>query len=370
MAIDINALPDEAKKALEQFKEFQIAEFNDSGANGFVMIGRHSVLRKDVAIKIYFHDENDIDQEPAIIASINHENVLKVYDARKVEKCCSFYMMQAANDGDLHNFIGKYYISTSLAHRLACQLLSGLSALHCEEKKLVHRDLKPENLLVHNDTIVIADFGSVRQVNKATGLAPASKHSILYRPPEAFGNSAFFDYSSDVYQAGMIGYLLFGGKLSNNLLDHLSKKELKQFEIINRTSGDFEVSTFIDSCIEKKICAGKLLDWNSLPLYVPKNVRRALKVAVSGHNDRYRNVSEFLVELAKIKANLPDWMTTEEGFMLSNWNGNDYLLLEKNGQFILNKRKHGSSSFRADNNVKSPEALEAYLSLKSYIGLP
>ena len=57
MDIDIESLPDEAQKALQQFSEFQLAEFNDSGANGYVMIGRHDVLRKDVAIKIYFHEE-------------------------------------------------------------------------------------------------------------------------------------------------------------------------------------------------------------------------------------------------------------------------------------------------------------------------
>jgi len=77
MAVDIDTLPEEAQKALEQFKEFQIGEFNDSGANGYVMIGRHDVLRKDVAIKIYFHDENEVDQEPAIVAAINHKNVLR-----------------------------------------------------------------------------------------------------------------------------------------------------------------------------------------------------------------------------------------------------------------------------------------------------
>jgi hypothetical protein len=40
MAVDIEELPDEAKKALQQFKGFQLAEFNDSGANGYVMVSK------------------------------------------------------------------------------------------------------------------------------------------------------------------------------------------------------------------------------------------------------------------------------------------------------------------------------------------
>ena len=45
MAIDIESLPEEAQKALQQFSEFQLAAFNDSGSNGYVMIGRHNVLK-------------------------------------------------------------------------------------------------------------------------------------------------------------------------------------------------------------------------------------------------------------------------------------------------------------------------------------
>ncbi|WP_436899529.1 protein kinase domain-containing protein [Acinetobacter gyllenbergii] len=370
MPINIESLPREAQKALQQFSEFQLAEFNDSGANGYVMIGRHDVLRKDVAIKIYFHDNNDVDQEPAIIATLNHENILKVYDARKVEENCSFYMMQAANDGDLFSFQKRYYLSLDLSYKLLCQLLSGLSAMHCQEKKLVHRDLKPENLLVHDDKLVIADFGSVRRIDDATGKAPASKHSILYRPPEAFGDNAFFDFSSDVYQAGIIGYLLFGGKLSNNLLEHLHKIELKGLEKIKQTGGDYEISKYIDSCIEKRINMGKLLDWGSIPFYVPKKVIKVLKKAVQDQHNRYSNVSEFLAELAKVRAGLPDWIANKEGYTLSDWKGNDYLLLESTGQIILKKRKHGSNIFRVDNSVKAKNYAIAYNQLKDKVGLP
>lgn len=370
MAVDIETLPNEAKKALQQFDEFQLAEFNDSGANGYVMIGRHDVLRKDVAIKIYFHAKNEVDQEPAIIAKLNHENILKVFDARKVEDCCSFYMMQAANDGDLFSFQKRYHLSLDLSYKLLCQLLSGLSEMHRQENKLVHRDLKPENLLVHDDKLVIADFGSVRKIDDATGKAPASKHSILYRPPEAFGVDAFFDFSSDVYQAGIIGYLLFGGSLSNDLLLHLSKKEVNELERVKQTGGDFEISKYIDSCIEKKAKTGKLLNWNSIPFYVPKKVTKVLRNSVANRDKRYTNVSEFLNELAKVKAGLPDWMASKKGYELRDWKGNDYMLIESGDQIILKKRKHKAKLFRVDNSVKAQDFDTAYGKLKVKLGLP
>jgi serine/threonine protein kinase len=370
MPVDIESLPDEAKKALLQFSEFQLAEFNDSGANGYVMIGRHNLLRKDVAIKVYFHDENEVDQEPAIIATLNHDNILKVFDARKVEECCSFYMMQAANGGDLFTFQEQYHLSLDLSYKLLCQLLSGLSAMHCQDKKLVHRDLKPENLLVHDDKLVIADFGSVRKISGATGKAPASKHSILYRPPEAFGDNAFFDFSSDVYQAGIIGYLLFGGYLNNDLSVHLNERELKKLERVRQTGGHYETSIYIDSCIEKKIRSGKLLDWTSIPFYVPKRVIKALQKAVTNRGKRYANVSEFLTQLAKARAGLPDWIANEDGFQLQNWKGNDYLLQDSGNQIILKKRNHKAKVFRVDNSVKAQNFDIAYTQLKTKIGLP
>lgn len=370
MAVDIDALPEEAKKALHQFKEFQIADFNDSGANGYVMIGRHDVLRKDVAIKIYFHEEHEIDQEPAIIAAINHENVLKVYDARKVENSCSFYMMQAANGGDLFSFLEKYNLSLILSHKLLCQLLSGLSALHSKENKLVHRDLKPENLLVHDDNIVIADFGSVRRVNEATGRAPVSKHTVLYRPPEAFGGDAFFDFASDVYQAGIIGFILFGGVLGTNDRDHLTIREIKDYERIRAAGDCYEISMFMEACIERRARSEKLLNWDSLPFYIPKKIKKVLKAAVTSHDRRYQSVSDFLAELAKIKNGLPDWTKSSEGYELRNWKRNDYLLVGNNGQVVLKKKKHGSDSFRVDNSVKATSLAEAYEILQRNIGLP
>ena len=76
--------------------------------------------------------------------------------------------MPAAQEGDLSKFLDNYTISTHLAHTLLCELLSGIAALHANPNNLVHRDLKPENLLVDNDKLLIADFGSVRKIDTST----------------------------------------------------------------------------------------------------------------------------------------------------------------------------------------------------------
>lgn len=365
MPLDISNLPDDVKSALQQFPEFEIAAFNDSGANGYVLIGRHTVLQKKVAIKIYFHGEKDIDQEPAIIAKINHENVLKVYDARKVGKDSSYFMMPAANEGDLSKYLDSYFVPLPLAHKLLCQLLSGIAALHTEPNLLVHRDLKPENLLVHNDTILIADFGSVRRIDKKSGAAPASKHSILYRPAEAFGENAFFNLSSDIYQAGIIGFLLFGGKLSNDLLSYLT---LKQRSTLDSLQGDYEKSQYVDSLIQEKIVRGTLIDLSTLPFYIPNSVKRVLRAAMSPVEKRCATVSEFLADLLRLRNHLPDWTTHSDGVYLRNWRGIDYRI--PHGETALYKRKAGGENFRRDNSYVGNSHAELFSQMKVRLELP
>jgi serine/threonine protein kinase len=366
MTIHVENLPIEAQKALAQFPEFQISEFNDSGANGYVLLGRHTVLKKDVAIKIYFHEVGAIDQEPSIIASINHPNVLKVFDARKVESDCSFFLMPSANEGSLSKYLEKFDICLPLAHKLLCQLLSGLSELHREPNRLVHRDLKPENLLVHDDKIVIADFGSVRRIDEVTGQAPASKHSILYRPPEAFGDKAHFNFSSDIYQVGLIGFLLFGGKISNDLLTYLNAKEIIEFHKIENTKGAFDVAMYIDSCIQKKIDTNKLVDWDTFPFYVPANIKKMIKTAISASGKRPSTVSQFLAALSRARGDLPDWIPHADGFLLRNWNGTDYLIHEAKNAVL--KKKHTSKDFRVDNSITGSNSEQLYASLKNKCG--
>jgi serine/threonine protein kinase len=363
-----NQLPPEAQRVLELFPEFRLEHFNDSGANGYVLLGQHQVLKQDVAVKVYFHGIQEVHEEPALLASISHENVLKVLDARRLGDECSFFMTPAANYGDLRKYLDEYNLSLSLAHSLLCQLLSGLAALHAEPNRLVHRDVKPENLLVHDDKLLIADFGSVRRVSEDTGRASASRHSILFRPPEAFGPEPYFDYSSDTYQAGLIGYLLLGGRLDNDLEGYLNPRERRE---LMRLKGDWaEEAIFVDACIGRRICSGKLLDWDIIPSFVPKRFVTSLRRATTKSGSKYSNVSEFLAELQRFRATMPDWMATADGWRLDNWKGRDYLVTVYEDPVRVMKRKHGNEKWVRDTKFTGDNHDEIYAQLSGEIGLP
>ena len=359
-------LPAEAQKVIELFPEFRIEHFNDSGANGYILLGWHEVLNHEVAIKIYFHSREDVQHEPALLATINHENVLKVLDARRLDDDCSFFMTPVANYGDLRKYITDYNLSLCLAHSLLCQLLSGLAALHSEPNRLVHRDIKPENLLVHDDKLLIADFGSVRQVSAANGKASASKHSILFRPPESFGSSPYYDYSSDTYQAGLIGYILLGGRLDNDLRTYLNPGQIKQLESFDDS---VEQSKFVDSCIERKIRTATLLDWTTIPCFVPRRFVTILRRSTTKTGSKYSNTSEFLAG-SRIRATLPDWMVTKEGWRLSNWKNRDYLISIGDKSLCVMKRKHGNRKFITDRAFIGNDPIKIFHQLADAVGLP
>jgi len=368
--LDPNDLPDEAQELLLKFPEFEPNHFNDSGANGYVLLGRHNVLQRDVALKIYFHAPNELDQEPALVAALNHANVMKVLDARNLRPDCSFFMTPFANYGDLSSYLGANPLSLPLALRLLVQLLAGLSALHADAIRLLHRDLKPQNLLVHDDTILIADFGSVRHIANGSDSVPASKHSVLYRPPEAFGNDGYFDFSSDCYQAGIIGYRLFGGSLSEDLVDHLKPLERRQLERLKYENvSSYEECEFVDQCIRDRIEKGKLLDWDSIPQFVPRRIVRALKRATAKDN-RFKDVSEFLAQLTSPRP-LPDWIRINRSTCtLRRWKGMDYQLTEDGGQIAVMKRRAGAAKFMNDNALSGGSWTQALDRLSQKLGLP
>jgi len=121
-------------------------------------------LRRDVALKILpsnkSRDWQRLDrfvQEGRVTASIDHPNVVRVYDVGLYEQR-PFLVAELLDGETLRARIARGGIPSSEARRIALEVAQGLVAAHAAG--LVHRDLKPENIFLSRlGTTKILDFG-------------------------------------------------------------------------------------------------------------------------------------------------------------------------------------------------------------------
>ena len=85
-------------------------------------------------------------------------------------------------------------------------VVNGLTYLHSQSPPLVHRDLTARNvLLTSGETAKISDFGNARilDIDPQSSKTMTSRPGTLeYMPPEAFGASAEYDSSLNVFSFG------------------------------------------------------------------------------------------------------------------------------------------------------------------------
>lgn len=370
MTIRIEKFRNEIDRLKKEFNEFIHENTISEGANGLVLLGHHKKLNTKVAIKIYDHDPDQSNQEPELLCKLDHPHIIKVYDARLMSNDTSFYMMPQANNGSLIDYLKTNTIDTNQSFQLAFDLLDALSYLHSDAIGLVHRDLKPENIFMNGNSLLIGDFGSVRRLDITSGKAPASKHSILFRPPEAFGINPFFDKTSDLYQAGLIAFILFGFQYSSCLLNYLSEKEIKFYKAKTATPyKSAELSNFIDNCIENRIVNQKLFDTSRLPWYLTRKTRHVLKKSVQLHGKRYSSTSEFISELQNAKKNAPNWLNIPDGYMLKSWKNSDYKINCSKTEYVLSK-KRANGDYRIIDKLALNKVSDFYNHYQPILKLP
>jgi class 3 adenylate cyclase/tRNA A-37 threonylcarbamoyl transferase component Bud32 len=141
-------------------------------------------------------------QEFDIISSIDHPNVVKIYD-RGFSDRHAYIAMEYFPDGSLVEVISKG-LSARQALSLLAQAASALREIH--SRGIVHRDIKPGNLMARADgSIVLADFGIAKRLGDDLG---HTRHGELYgtpyyiSPEQIEGRPATMQ--SDIYSLGII----------------------------------------------------------------------------------------------------------------------------------------------------------------------
>ncbi|KAF7683687.1 Serine/threonine-protein kinase pkpA [Astathelohania contejeani] len=135
------------------------------------------------------------------LSSINHPNVIKVFDFWFTEKQFVF-ITEFMTSGTLSEYIQRISPPKSkVVKKWAKQILEGLAYLHSLSPPIIHRDLKCENIFINGSTgeVKIGDLGIAKKSRK--------KRCMMVGTPEFMAKELFEreDYGEkiDIYSFGM-----------------------------------------------------------------------------------------------------------------------------------------------------------------------
>lgn len=340
--IDGLNVPDIVKDALRELeKHILFNKVSDKGQNGQVLFGENKVLSRKDVVKLYYWENGD-HAEPELLAKLDHPNILKVYHAASIDSDWAFYTTKYCEGGDLDSVLASGPLNLRHAVDLTMMVACGVSFLH--SNGYLHRDLKLENVYLDGERAVIGDFGSVAPCDAQGYCKTWTRHSLLYRPPEAIVTNEHYKVS-DVYQLGLMLFQLLGGSLPYEERDWLGVKQQTEYDAL---VSKCDKGVYATKIIEEKISKGRILHMDTLPIYVPKPLVSFIRTATRvDRNGRHKSVSDFISALNNMQRRIPDWRREGDHIVLYRPKKR-IRLLSSGGNFSIEKdlgngwkRQHG-----------------------------
>ncbi len=198
---------------------YRLLSFLGRGAQASVYRARQESVERDVAVKVLdprHPGASDFkarfEREARAAASLEHPNVLPVYDYGEQDGRCYIVMRLAAGSLAQRRKEGPALELEQIASIVA-DIAAALDFAH--ERRIVHRDVKPENVLLDaQGRALLADFGIAKLLDDAnlrtqTNLAVGTPN---YMSPEQFAGLPL-DGRADVYALAAMAYELIVRRL-------------------------------------------------------------------------------------------------------------------------------------------------------------
>jgi YVTN family beta-propeller protein len=192
---------------------YRIDDVAGEGGMGVVYRATQLDLDRPVALKVialeFAHDtafRGRFQAEAQLAASIDHPNIVPVYEAGETEGVL-YLAMRYVDGTDLRALVDAAgQLEPERAVHIVCQVAGALDAAH--RRGLVHRDVKPPNVLITQDGgdhAYLTDFGLTKHVAAAGGFTRTGMFvgtPDFVSPEQIRGEPA--DARSDVYALGCV----------------------------------------------------------------------------------------------------------------------------------------------------------------------
>ena len=207
-------MPQEPRASASVWGQLQLGAKLGEGAAAEVFRARDSTLDRDVALKLFRHDDrigpaqrHALLLEGRNLAQLRHENVVTVLGAADHDGRVGIWMelVEGRTLSEIVNKEGPF--SASEATQMGIELCGALAAVH--RKQLVHGDIKGQNVKREDGgRIVLMDFSSSRGADESPGNPDSDPAGTpLYMAPELWeGETPHPD--SDIYALGVLLYYL------------------------------------------------------------------------------------------------------------------------------------------------------------------
>jgi Protein kinase domain len=203
--------------------DYRLETLLGRGGMSVVYVAEDLRLRRKVAVKLLAPELAEDDRfrerfvrESELAASIDHPNVIPIYEAGEVDGRLYIAMRYVAGT-DLKALLRREGPLVPIrAAAIVAQLAAALDVAH--GRGLVHRDVKPGNVLLAaedgREHVYLSDFGVAKSASFATGLTTAGQRlgTIDYVAPEQIRGESV-DGRADQYSLGCLLFECLTGEV-------------------------------------------------------------------------------------------------------------------------------------------------------------
>ncbi|MDQ3116273.1 MAG: FlgO family outer membrane protein [Verrucomicrobiota bacterium] len=248
-----------------QIGNYEILEGIGRGGMGVIYRARQRHTRRIVALKrvLAYQAESPealvrFRREAEAVASLDHPNILPIYEVGQGEDGLPFFSMRYASGGSLRDAAAQLQDRPNECVRLMAKVARAIDYAH--RQGILHRDLQPGNILLdEHDEPLVSDFGLAKWLTESSDLTRTltTFGTPGYIAPEQ-AESAAGDLTpaADVYSLGAVLFHLLAGRppfVGENVLSVLRQASLEPAPKLRSLapSLDRDLETICARCLER-----------------------------------------------------------------------------------------------------------------------